>query len=122
VVEKVGQVRVAVIIAVISMLAILWCAEVMGGKSIKPDVEAPPPADPPQCLCMEIQDEDGAWMGTFCRCDVPGEGMRYVFEGTPDGLAELYLYLNKGLKQYYDELQKKRWPRAPEERGAQHGL
>lgn len=83
------------------------------GKSLKPDVEAPPPVDPDNviCDCISFVDEGDKELGLLCRCDIPGEDIKWFFEGNAEGLAQFYLYMKEGVDEYYQDLQKKRWPR-----------
>lgn len=83
------------------------------GKSLKPDVEKPAPVDPDEsiCQCVSFVDEDNVELGLLCRCDVPEKPILWFFEGNAEGLTQLYLYLDEGVKDYYDQLQRQRWPR-----------
>ena len=66
------------------------------------------------CECIEFvetSDNGRELNGTLCRCDDPAVGIIWVFEGKPAGLSDLYHYLEEGVKDYYSEKQRQRWPR-----------
>lgn len=83
------------------------------GKTLKPDAEAPKKVDPEKqiCECVSFVDDEDKELGILCRCDIPDEPILWFFEGSSEGLTQLYLYLDEGVKEYYDQLQEKRWPR-----------
>lgn len=90
-------------------------------KDLKPDTDAPmtPQEEEQLCDCISFVEDtpEEDEIGLLCRCDVKGKPPLWFFEGSAEGLAQLYIYLDEGVKEYYQDLQQKRWPREglPEE-------
>lgn len=99
----------AMLILALISVGISKCS-VQASVPVEPDVEEQEPFEPDACQCIDFVKGENDVTGTLCRCDSASDGVRWLFEGTPEGLGDLQSYLGEAVKQYHHNKLRQRWP------------